>query len=266
MDAGTSTQNKRRRIAIAVQYEGTSFNGWQSQLGGRTVQDEIERAIRILLKEETRVVASGRTDSGVHALGQIVHFDTDSDINLQRLCIGMNGILPRDVSVINGYAVPPDFHARFGAVKREYRYLIHNHPLRSPFMINRAMWVHEALDLAYLRAVATRCTGEMDFSSFCRKREAHKRSTVRRINRIDVDRDGDQVRIEIEGNAFLHNMVRILVGTMVEMHRKQADPESVRDIIAAHDRDSSGATAPPWGLYLLAVTYEPPLSAMESAF
>ncbi len=255
-----------RRIAITVQYDGTAFNGWQAQLGGRTVQEEIENAIRILLKEDTRVVAAGRTDSGVHALGQVVHFDTDRDLPLQRLCIGMNGILPRDVAVINGYDVPRDFHARFGAAGREYRYLIHNHPLRTPFMLYRAMWVHEKIDLGYLRAVAARCIGEMDFSSFCKKREAKDRNTVRRIDRITIEKQDDLIRIEIAGNAFLHNMVRILVGTMLEMHRNSRDPESVGDILAALDRDSSGATAPPYGLYLVKVTYNPPLSSMGSAF
>lgn len=253
-------------MAIVVQYDGTAFNGWQAQLGGRTVQEEIEKAIRILLKEETRVVASGRTDSGVHALGQVVHFDTDSDISLQRLCIGMNGILSRDVAVINAYNVPHDFHARFGAVGREYRYLIHNHPLRTPFMMYRAMWVHEKLDLGYLRAVAARCVGERDFSSFCKKREAKDKNTVRRIDRITIDREDCLIRIEIAGNAFLHNMVRILVGTMIEMHRNSRDPEAVTEILAAGDRDYSGVTAPPYGLYLAGVTYAPSLSSMESAF
>ncbi|HQL82970.1 MAG TPA: tRNA pseudouridine(38-40) synthase TruA [Spirochaetota bacterium] len=257
---------RSRRIAITVQYDGSAFNGWQAQLGGRTVQDEIEKAIRVLLKEETRVVASGRTDSGVHALGQVVHFNTDSDISLQRLCIGMNGILPRDMAVVNGYDVPSDFHARFGPVEREYRYLIHNHPLRTPFMMYRAMWVQEKLDLKYLRAVAAYCTGEMDFSSFCKKREAKEKNTVRRIDRITVEREVDLIRIEIVGNAFLHNMVRILVGTMLKMHRNSMEPESVGDILAACDRESSGATAPPYGLYLVRVSYDPPLSSMKSAF
>jgi tRNA pseudouridine38-40 synthase len=267
MEQGSPGQAARsRRIAITVQYDGAAFNGWQAQLGGRTVQGEIEKAIRILLKEDTRVVASGRTDTGVHALGQVVHFDTDRDISLQRLCIGLNGILPRDVAVINGYDVPCDFHARFGAVGREYRYLIHNHPLRTPFMMYRAMWVHEKLDLGYLRAVGEHCIGEMDFSSFCKKREAKDKNTVRRIDRITVEKKHDLIRIEIAGNAFLHNMVRILVGTMVEMHRNAMAPETVVDILAAHDRDSSGATAPPYGLYLARVTYDPPLSFMKSAY
>jgi tRNA pseudouridine38-40 synthase len=266
MDPGNSTSTRSRRIAITVQYEGTKFNGWQAQLGGRTVQGEIETAIRVLLREETRVVAAGRTDAGVHACGQVVHFDTDSDMTLQRLCIGMNGILPRDVAVVNGYNVPRDFHARFGAVSRGYRYLVYNHPLRTPFMMYRSMWVHEPLDLEFLRAVAGHCVGEMDFSSFCKKREAYNKNTVRRLTRIDIEREGDLVRFEIEGNAFLHNMVRILVGTMLDMHRHRSDPESIIDIITARDRISGGATAPPYGLYLVGVTYEPPLSAMESAF
>jgi tRNA pseudouridine38-40 synthase len=264
MDEGNST--RYRRIAIVVQYDGTAFNGWQSQRGGRTVQDEIEKAIVVLLKEETRIIAAGRTDSGVHALGQVVHFDTDRNINLQRICIGLNGILPRDVSVVNVFEAPPDFNARFGAVSRHYRYLIHNHPNRTPFMMNRAMWVRGRLDPAYLREVARRCIGEMDFVSFCKKRETHNKNTVRRIDRIDIEANGPRIRINISGNAFLHNMVRIIVGTMIDMYEKKEDPDSIRNIIAARDRDSSGPTAPPYGLYLVGVDYDPPLSGMESAF
>src|SRR5271157_5581301 len=148
------SRNAVGRIALVLQYDGTDFNGWQIQNGGRTVQAELEKAIQVLLKNRVRVTASGRTDSGVHALGQVVHFDAPYDVNLQKICIGLNGILPRDVAVKNAYRVDAGFHSRFSAVLREYRYCIHNHPSRTPFMMHRAMWVHERLDCDYLNNVA----------------------------------------------------------------------------------------------------------------
>jgi tRNA pseudouridine38-40 synthase len=259
-------RDETRRIAIEVQYDGTLYNGWQIQNSGRTVQGEIERAIEVLTKEKTRTIASGRTDSGVHAMGQIVHFDTQSTIALQRFCIGLNGILPRDIAVKNAYRVNSDFHARFDAVERTYRYLIHNNPLRSPFMIYRAMWVHEKLDIDYLNMVLGLLIGEKDYTSFCKKRESKNISTVRRITSVNARKKGDLVSIEITGNAFLHNMIRIIVGTVVDMNKNRADPSVLADIIASHDRDCSGITAPPYGLYLVKVRYEPGLASAESAF
>ncbi|MBN1495257.1 MAG: tRNA pseudouridine(38-40) synthase TruA [Spirochaetes bacterium] len=255
-----------RRIAIEVQYDGTHFNGWQIQNGRRTVQEEIEKAIRVLLKERIRIVASGRTDTGVHAIGQIAHFDTVSTIGLQRICIGLNGILPRDISIRNAYHVHADFHARFGAVRRSYRYLIYNHPSRTPFMQYRAMWVHEKLDVGYLRRVAALLIGENDFSSFCKKRESFKVKTVRRITEINIRRHHDLVKVDIAGNAFLHNMVRIIVGTMIDMNKAEESPERILDVIARRDRVFSGKTAPPYGLYLMKVMYDPDLTSMDAAF
>ena len=249
-----------------MQYDGSGFNGWQIQKGGRTVQGEIEKAIRILLKVAPRVTASGRTDSGVHAMGQVVHCDAPEDANLQKICIGLNGILPRDIAVKNAYRVNKEFHARFSAVGRRYRYCIYNNPMRTPFMMYRAMWVHERLDCGYLIETARHLIGEMDFSSFCKKSESKNVSTVRRITEVDIRKDGDLIMIDIAGNAFLHHMVRIIVGTMVEMNKKKSDPESIKEIIAGRDRELSGLTAPPYGLYLMRVEYEPRLEDRESAF
>lgn len=254
------------RIAIEIQYDGTNFNGWQFQNGGRTVQGEIEGALQVLLREKIRVVAAGRTDSGVHALGQVAHFNLPADIGLQRLCIGLNGILPRDVAVRNAFQVADDFHARFSAVERTYQYVIYNHHSRSPFAMHRAMWVRQRLDCDYLRSAAGLLVGEMDFSSFCKKRESKHVNTVRRIVSIDIVKDGDLIRLVITGNAFLHNMVRIIVGTLVEMNTSSADPGLIAEIIAKQDRDSSGITAPPYGLYLLKIAYNPALSTYQSAF
>jgi tRNA pseudouridine38-40 synthase len=258
--------NTARRIALTLQYDGSKFNGWQLQSGGRTVQGEIENAIHILMKDNIRVTASGRTDAGVHALGQVIHFDAVSSISLQRICVSLNGILPHDVGVKNGYIVPADFHARFSAVERHYRYLIYNHPLRTPFIRDRALWVHEKLDVDYLRKVALLLIGEKDFTSFCKKSESKNINTVRRITNIEVNRKDDYVILDILGNAFLHNMVRIIIGTMMEMHNKKADPEMILDIIAKQDRDCSGKTAPAYGLYLVNIIFDPDLSEMESAF
>lgn len=262
----TGSGSNARKIAIEIQYDGTCFNGWQLQKDSRTVQGELERALQILCREKIRVTAAGRTDAGVHALGQVVHFGTNSEIQLQRLCVGLNGILPRDISVKNAHRVPDDFHARFDALERTYRYLIYNHPSRTPFMIFRSMWVREELDVDYLRTVSALLVGEKDFSSFCKKRESRNVNPVRRINAIEIQRVDDWIRFEITGNAFLHNMVRILVGTVMEMHKNKDDPKLISEIISKRDRDYGGVTAPPYGLYLLSVRYDPSLSTMESAF
>jgi tRNA pseudouridine38-40 synthase len=260
-----TVERGKRRIALEIQYDGTQFNGWQVQGEGRTIQGEVERSIEILTKQKIRVVASGRTDSGVHALGQIVHADIEGDINLRRLCIGLNGILERDVSIINAYLCPSDFHARFSAVEREYLYLIYNHPQRSPFVNYRAMWVREKLDVEYMRSVTEYLTGEKDFASFCKKISSDG-NTVRRISKIEIDSIGELIIFRISGNAFLHNMIRIIVGTIIDMYKNDFPPDYILKILNKRDRDVSGTTASAFGLYLNSVEYNPPLSSMESAF
>lgn len=262
---GIERHGGNRKIALLVQYDGTRFNGWQRQENGRTVQEELEKALAVLLRENVRVTASGRTDTGVHAYGQVVHFTTSSDIALQRICIGLNGILDDDASVMNAYSVPESFHARYSALSREYLYVIYNNRQRSPFMVNRALWVSSPLDDDYLRRAARYLVGENDFASFCKRASAQEK-TIRRIEEIEVLRDGDIIRIRIRGNAFLHNMVRIIVGTLLKMHREKARPESIIDILNERDRNVSGPTALAKGLYLNKVFYDPPLETMEKAF
>ncbi len=253
------------RYALLVQYDGTSFNGWQIQDGGRTVQKELELAIKILTREEIRVTASGRTDSGVHALGQVVHFDMQKDLPLKKICISLNGILPDDISVKNCYVVPDDFHARFSPVSREYLYLIYNYPLRSPYMRYRAMWINHEFDEQYFREAASHLAGEHDFASFCKKISAEQ-GTVRTIESIDVVRDSEFIKITLRANAFLHNMIRIIIGTIVQMYREKKDPGYIVHILEQKDRESGGFTAPPYGLYLNRVDYDPPLNFYDSAF
>lgn len=253
------------RYALLVQYDGTNFNGWQLQDKGRTIQEEFEKAIKILSKENVRVTASGRTDSGVHALGQVVHFDLSAEIPLTRLCISLNGILPNEISVKNAFRVCNNFHSRYSAIEREYLYLIYRYPLRSPFMRYKAMWINHSLELEYLRQVVAYLIGEKDFAAFCKKISAGN-GTVRKIESIDVSEHKNLIRITFKANAFLHNMIRIIIGTAVQMYREGKDPSYIEHIIESRDRSVSGFTAPPYGLYLNTITYDPPLNFYESAF
>ena len=253
------------RYALLLQYDGTDFNGWQIQSGGRTIQDELEKAVKILAKKDVRVTASGRTDAGVHALGQVAHFDADLDIPLDKLCASLNGIMAKDVSVKNAYRVPYDFHSRFSAVKREYIYLIYRSPLRTPFARNRAMWINHPIDIDYIKEASSYLIGEKDFCSFCKKISSEN-GTIRRVESIDVTESDDIIRIRLRANAFLHNMIRIIVGTIVQMYREKREPEFILEILERRDRSYGGFTAPPYGLYLNEITYNPPLNQYESAF
>jgi tRNA pseudouridine38-40 synthase len=253
------------RYALLIQYDGTNFNGWQLQDKGRTIQEEFEKAIKVLSKEDARVTASGRTDAGVHALGQVIHFDLSAEIPLTKLCISLNGILPPEVSVKNAFKVCNNFHSRFTAIEREYMYLIYRYSLRSPFMRYKAMWINHSFETDYLREVVSHLIGENDFTSFCKKISAGN-GTVRKIESIDVFEKDELITINFRANAFLHNMIRIIVGTAVQMYREKRDPGYIKQILEGRDRSISGFTAPPYGLYLKRIVYDPPLDFYESAF
>ncbi|HEY1406051.1 MAG TPA: tRNA pseudouridine(38-40) synthase TruA [Spirochaetota bacterium] len=255
-----------RRIALIVHYDGTSFNGWQVQPEGRCVQIELEKACSSICSHPVKSIVAGRTDAGVHALGQVVHFDTTSTIRLRRLCIGLNGILPSDVSVQNAFDVNPDFNARFDAVDREYVYLIYASPLRSPFYKTRALWITRELDIEYLRTASSFLIGEHDFSSFCKTSSAVDVNTVRTIHDIRWERRGSLIVFTIRGNAFLHNMVRSIVGTLLDMHKRELPPSFMSEILEKKDRRESGDTAAARGLYLSRVRYSPDLETFPSAF
>lgn len=253
------------RYALILQYDGTAFNGWQLQDDGRTIQGEIESAIKVLSREDVRVTASGRTDAGVHALGQVIHFDLNNEIPLDKMCISLNGILSGDLSVKNAFKVGKNFHSRFDAIRREYLYLIYRYPLRTPFMRYKAMWINHELELEYIIKTTSYLLGEHDFSSFCKK-ISQKNGTIRKLESIDVTESDHLIQIRITGNAFLHNMIRIIIGTTVQMYREKREPSYILEILNAKDRDASGFTAPPYGLYLNNVIYDPALNFYESAF
>lgn len=253
------------RYALLIQYDGTPFNGWQFQDKGRTIQEEFEKAIKVLSKENVRVTASGRTDAGVHALGQVIHFDLNNEIPLKKMCLSLNGILPPELSVKNAYKVGNDFHSRFSARQREYIYIIYRYPLRTPFMKSKAMWINHPLETDYIREVTSYLVGEHDFTSFCKKISLNN-GTIRKIESIDVTEQDELIRIRIRANAFLHNMIRIIVGTTIQMYRENREPVYIKEILDKKDRSISGFTAPPYGLYLNRIIYDPPLNFYESAF
>ena len=243
-----------KRYALKIKYNGTNFCGWQIQDSLRTVQGELERAVKIFTKQNIRVIASGRTDTGVHALNQVVHCDIDGDFDLKRLCIALNGIMPDDVSVSNAYIVEKSFHSRFSAISREYHYKIYNSALRSPFMRYSAMWVNEPLNVKYISDNLKNIEGEHDFASFCKKKSANE-STIRKIIKTSVLEQDNEIIIKIRGNAFLHNMIRIIVGTIIDMHVNNKNYGDLMEILKKKDRDYAGPTAPPYGLYLADIEY-----------
>ena len=257
-------QRERYRIALKVEYDGTNFNGWQIQSVGRTIQQIFEEAVYKFYQEKIPVVASGRTDTGVHATGQIVHLDVPKGRSLSSICSGLNSYLPLDISVTNCYEVTPNFHARYDAVEREYKFLIYNNAFRSVVWQDRALFVKDSIDLDLLKETLSHFVGEHDFASFCKKKSSDG-NTVRTIKSIDVIENADIIEIYIVGSGFLHNMIRIIMGTAIEINKSKLSPDLVKKMLIDVDRDSAGQTVSPVGLYLNRVSYLPSLSEMNSA-
>ena len=247
---------KPRTLILVIEYDGTEFAGWQAQPGKRTVQTELERAIGKLTGKRCRVVAAGRTDTGVHAFSQVAHLKTASDLLLHEVKGGLNSLLPRDIVVLDVREGPAGFDARRQAKGKIYRYVIINRRERPALDRNRSWHVREPLDVEAMRRGARYLLGEHDFRSFRGQRCASE-NAVRVIRRVDVKvQPPDRVIIEVEATAFLRQMVRVIVGTLVEVGRGRWAPERVRDALWACDRRSAGPTAPPQGLYLVEIQYE----------
>ncbi len=243
-----------RRFRVVVEYDGTDFSGWQRQPGERTVQGVLEDAIREMTGESVFVRAAGRTDAGVHADGQVASFDLELNIPPHGLLRGMNSILPVDLALVDVAEAPPDFDARFSARGKVYRYTIWGHFVRSPLRARRAWHVREPLDVEAIRTAAAALVGDHDFRAF-RASDCDRRTTRRIVRAIDVDRQGALLTIDVEATAFLKNMVRILVGTLVDVGRGRIEPGAVARMLETGDRAAGGMTAPPQGLTLLRVIY-----------
>jgi len=242
------------RLAVGIEYAGTRYAGWQRQDHAPSVQAEVERALARIADHPVAVVCAGRTDAGVHALGQVVHFDTTAVRPERGWLLGANVHLPSDVALRWVAPVADDFHARYWALSRTYRYLVLNRPTRSPLAADRACQWRTPLDAARMHAALQALVGEHDFSAF-RAAECQAQVPVRRLARITVTRDGDLVVFEVTANAFLHHMVRNIVGSALPIGAGERDAAWLRALLAGRDRRVAGATAPPGGLYLTAVEY-----------
>ena len=244
------------RIALGIEYEGSGFCGWQSQAGGGAVQNVLESALSIVADASMRVVCAGRTDAGVHALAQVVHFDTEAVRPDTAWVRGVNANLPDSVAVRWAQAVPMDFHARFSARGRRYRYLLLNRAERPGLMARRVGWFHRPLDAEAMAAAAGLLLGEHDFSAF-RAVECQAKSPVKTLRRADVTRHGDLLVFEFEASAFLHHMVRNLVGTLVYVGKGAHPPEWLGELLAGRDRALAAPTFEACGLYFAGVDYDP---------
>jgi tRNA pseudouridine38-40 synthase len=243
-----------RTLRLLLEYDGTDFAGWQRQLGQRTVQACLEEALQVMTGQAVRVTGAGRTDAGVHAEGQVASVRVESRIPTTGFLRGLNANLPPDIAVREVSDVDPGFDARRSARGKTYRYLIWNHLVRSPLR-GRSAWHYRApLDTHAMREAAAAFVGEHDFRAF-RASDCDRKSTVRLIRRFDVDRQGPLITCEVEGTAFLKNMVRIMVGTLVMAGGGELDPAGVRRLLEAGDRTQSGVTAPAHGLTLVRVAY-----------
>ncbi len=244
------------RIAVGLEYHGGAYAGWQFQPGLRTLQGELETAFGRVAAQSVSLTCAGRTDAGVHAVGQVAHFDSDAQRTARGWTLGANTNLPADVSVSWTQEVPSSFHARHSAESRTYCYLIANRPVRSALAAGRATVIHLPLDADRMGAAARLLLGEHDFSAF-RAAECQARTPVRRLSELSVERQGDWLIIRATANAFLHHMVRNIAGLLIAVGRGKAPPAWAAEVLESRDRTRGAATAPAEGLYLWSVSYPP---------
>jgi len=244
----------QRRMAALLEYDGSAYAGWQTQAHAKSLQEAVEAALGFVAGAPVAAVCAGRTDAGVHALGQVVHFDTAARRTPRAWVLGANTRLPPDISLQWAGEVAADFHARHTALRRIYRYYLLNRSARSALAHLRTAWIHKPLDVDAMRTAAQVLLGEHDFSAF-RSVECQSKSRMRRVERISVTGDGDCLCIEISANAYLHHMVRNIVGTLLEVQSGNDPERAMKRILESRDRRLAGATAPAAGLYLWRVEY-----------
>ncbi len=242
------------RIALGLAYDGASWNGWQTQPGGRTVQDRLEAALASFLDHPVATICAGRTDTGVHALEQVVHIDTSAERRLESWVRGVNAMLPPSIRVQWARAVDADFHARYSATARSYVYLLRSHRVASPILHGKVGWTHRPLELDAMRRAASLLCGEHDFSAF-RSSECQAASPVRTLEALTISQSGDFFLFTFKANAFLHHMVRNLMGVLVEVGRGKFPPEWTAELLNHRDRRRAPATFSAAGLYLARADY-----------
>ncbi len=251
------------RWAMGVEYDGSRYHGWQIQDGVESVQGVLEQAIANVANHPVRVYCAGRTDTGVHGLGQVVHFETDAERTTRSWILGTNVNLPGDVNVNWVERVSSDFHARFSAVSRRYRYVILNRMTRSAVWRERAVWIHRPLDEVLMQQAAVDLVGTHDFSSY-RALACQAKSPVRTVKSLTVTREADRIVIDIEANAFLHHMVRNIAGVLMAIGAGDHPVSWAKEVLAYRDRTLGGVTAPPQGLFFVSVGYPPAFDLPEN--
>jgi len=242
------------RIALGIEYDGAAFYGWQRQREVNSVQQELEIALSKVANQSIELFCAGRTDAGVHATGQVVHFDTSAVRDEKAWVMGTNAQLPDAIAVTWAKTVPDDFHARFSATARRYKYIIYNHKYRPAILRSGLSHYHQKLDLELMQQAAPYLLGEQDFSSF-RAIQCQSKTPFRNVHHLQLSRHGDYIVLDIKANAFLHHMVRNITGSLLEVGMKRRPPEWIAQLIAAKDRTLAAATAKPGGLYLVDVDY-----------
>ena len=243
-----------RRVAAIIEYDGTDYAGWQSQTHSESIQDAVEAALSFVAGHPVVAICAGRTDSGVHAVGQVIHFDTHAQRSPRAWVLGANTRLAPSIALQWAGEVTSGFHARHRASRRVYRYAILNRSARSALQRTRAAWIHRPLDADAMHAAAQALIGEHDFSAF-RSIECQSKTALRRVDKIEVTREGDYLWLEITANAYLHHMVRNIVGTLLDVQRATEPFAAMAKVLEGADRRYAGATAPAAGLYLWRVEY-----------
>ncbi len=243
------------RVALGVSYDGHPYDGWQSQPSGRTVQDQLERALGRFADQRISTLCAGRTDAGVHGLMQVVHFDTTAQRTPYAWVRGTNSFLPRDIAVQWAQSVPDEFHCRASATSRRYAYLLLESPVRPSIDAHRAGWVFQPLDLALMQQALPHLLGEHDFTSL-RASACQALSPVKNLMRVDISRRGAYWRFEFEASAFLHHMIRNIMGCLIVIGQGKQPPGWMAEVLAARSRDAAAPTFAPDGLYFLGPRYE----------
>jgi tRNA pseudouridine38-40 synthase len=244
------------RWALGISYNGQAYEGWQSQSSGRTVQDHLEAALSRFADRPIATVCAGRTDSGVHGLNQVVHFDTEVERTEFSWIRGTNAFLPRDISVQWAKAVPDSFHSRAVAKSRRYAYVLLESPVRPSVEAGRVGWVFRPLSEDALRAAAAHLVGEHDFTSF-RASSCQALSPVKTLHAVGIGRRGPYWRFDFHGNAFLHHMIRNIMGSLLQVGQGMQQPDWIREVLAAKSRDAAAPTFSPDGLYFMGPVYDP---------
>ena len=243
-----------RNIKLTIEYDGKDFNGWQKQPNKLNIQGNIEKVISEITKEEIELIGSGRTDAGVHAIGQVANFKTNSNIPIEKFAIAINSRLKKSIIIKKAEEVPERFHSRYNCKKKTYRYIINNSDMGSAIYRNLEYNIKMPLNLENMKKASKYFEGEHDFSAFKASGTSSK-SRVRTIYSADVKKENERIIIELTGNGFLYNMVRIISGTLVEVGLGKIRPEEIKDIIDSKNRQMAGKTLPPYGLYLVEVNY-----------